>query len=316
MRWMIVGLIAFILVLPLWANPGDGAKFSYDSGRMQLAQAMSQSQEQPAAEAPDSAATTPVKGKLVPGKAILLSAILPGAGQYYGKNPVMAGVFLALEAGALAGVWIYNSEGMSLEDEYMKLAADNWVYGAGAYVGPETDFGHQYVNYEYWAATNFGNDNEFGGDDVFTGDIQAWMEKSWAQKLSYLPSNGFTHELDPNDQDQQYYEMIGKYDQFAPGWPDYIEDDATTWQTNASITQMRDSYLTKRKDSNDALDMSKNFTMVVLGNHLLSALHAGFNVSRHNKKLAKEQNIQGSFQLEPRQINNQQVAMGVLQIKF
>ncbi len=46
------------------------------------------------------------------------------------------------------------------------------------------------------------------------------------QKLNYYESqigkegSGFTHKLPPHG-DQQYFELIGKYYQYNPGWNDF-----------------------------------------------------------------------------------------------
>lgn len=309
MRWINVAVIALIVVAPLCADPGDGSKFGYNPTRMELAQAMSQPQEEPATP---SDASMPAEGKLVPGKALLLSAILPGAGQYYAKSPLMAAAFLAIEVGAWAGVAIYHADGMDKEDEFIAYANQYWVYD-----DPTGGSFGSYFQYEYWAASMFGYDGESTTSaDNYPQGPDSWAGLSWDDKLDYLPKDGFTHELIPTDKDQQYYEMIGKYDQFAPGWPDYLEDDETTWQANDNVSPKRNKYLDLRKQSNDALDMSKNFTMVVLANHLASALHAGFSVSLHNRKMAKEQKIEGAFRLQSKRINSEYVTMGGLQVTF
>jgi hypothetical protein len=318
MRWMNVVLIVSLLALSAWADPGSGTKFGFNPTRLQLAQTMGKVQQAP----PEEGEAAQTEGRLVPGKALLLSAIIPGAGQFYAKNYIFAAAFLAIEVGAWYGVASYHAEGMDKEEEYIAFADDHWTYFDDLYSG-DGDFG-SYLDYEYWAASLFGPDGESGGTDGYTNDIGIWDALTWEEKLAYLPSNGFTHELDEEDKDQQYYEMIGKYDQFGAGWPgdgDYVANyradktvgDGWTWQTHNSY---RENYLNMRKDSNDALDRSKNFTMVVLANHLLSALHAGFNVSMHNRKLAKEQAVEGAFNLEPKKYNDEYLAMGVLRIKF
>jgi hypothetical protein len=306
-------LSAMIPFLSLRADAPDAPRFPLNAKKAQLAQELSQPVDDPANEGN----LEVTSNRLVPGKALLLSAILPGTGQLYGKNPLMAGVFFAIEVGAWTGVALYHSQGMQKEDDYKKYANDYWTYYDGAYSG---DFG-SYLDYEYWAAAVMGPYGD-GTGELFPGNITEWQEETWQNKLKYLPQDGFTHELDPEDKDQQYYEMIGKYNQFGAGWPaagDAIADYRTTthtnwrWETNNSY---RENYLNLRKDSNDALDMSKNFTMVVLANHLISALHAGFNVSWHNRKLAKEQKVEGSFHLEPKQINNEQLTMATLRVQF
>ncbi len=315
MRSLSFVLAVLVVVVPVLADPGGGTKIGFDSGRQQVSMAMNQAPEDQTAQP-----GVEIEGKLVPGKALLLSAILPGAGQYYAKSPFWAAAFLAIEIGAWAGVAVNHGEGMDKEDEYLAYADAHWIYG-------EPDVGEifeSYFAYEYWCASFFGSNGISGsGDDEYEGSQTLWEGLTWAQKRDYLPTNGFTHEIDPTDRDQQYYEMIGKYGQFATGWEDYNEayheaypPEGQPWQTSSSITPMRDNYLTIRKDSNDALDMSKNFTMVVLANHLISALHAGFTVTKKNKRLAQEQTIEGAFNVAPKRYNNETIAMGVLSIKF
>ena len=321
MRWISVVLAALIVILPAWADPGDGGKFGYNSTRLMMAQAMSQPQEELPAASADS---TQIEGKLVPGKAVLLSAILPGAGQYYAKSPIMAAAFLAIEIGAWAGVAIYHKEGMDKEDEFIAYADDHWTYlddvfsstYSSAQANPADEY--TYLEYEYWVATEFGNPNREG---EYTEGLDEWEQLDWDDKLEYLPSNGFTHELLPDDKDQQYYEMIGKYDQFGAGWPDaYDAEDNPFEEDNPwrfkTYNQVRENYLNLRKDSNDALDTSKNFAIVVMANHLLSALHAGLSVTWYNRKLVREQSVEGAFQLEPKKYNDEFVTMGVLRIRF
>ncbi len=309
MRWLNFVLALLVIVVPAIAGPGDGSTFGFNPGKQQVASAMAQPADDPVVQT-----NIGGEGRLVPGKALLLSGIVPGAGQFYAKSPIWAAAFLAMEVGAWAGVAMYHGEGMDKEDEFIAYADDHWTYGMPD-VGGSFD---SYLGYEYWCATVFGKNgiNEVNQDDIFTGDQTAWNDLTWNERHYYLPVDGFTHELDPNDMDQQYYEMIGKYGQFATGWDDYTEDDQSTWQTNSAISPNRDNYLNMRKDSNDALDMSKNFTMVVLANHLLSALHAGFTVSRHNKNIAQEQTIEGAFNLVPKRYNDEHIAMGVLSIRF
>ncbi|TKJ41808.1 hypothetical protein CEE37_04365 [candidate division LCP-89 bacterium B3_LCP] len=323
MRWMNIVLAISILALSSWADPGNGTKFGFNPTRLEVAQVMNQTQEEPEPElAPD----LDIEGRLVPGKALLLSAILPGTGQFYAKNYLFAAAFLAIEVGAWYGVASSHGRGMDKETEFLAFADQHWTYYDESY-GGLGDYG-SYLEYEYYAAYEFGPDGESGGD-VYTGSIVEWQLLTWNERSYWLPANGFTHELDPNNKDQQYYEMIGKYDQFGAGWPEdgdydpdwrngpYLYDDlgAKTWKWQTHNTY-REDYLNMRKDSNDALEMSKNYTMVVLGNHLLSALHAGFNVSWKNRKLAKEQSVEGAFHLEPKRHNNEMVAMGVLGITF
>jgi len=312
MRWFNVVLAVLILTMPLLAGDGNGSRLGFNPTKFQVQQTMNQTQSEPPSEPMPG---DQIEGKLVPGKALLLSAILPGAGQFYAKNYIMSGVFLALEVGAWTGVAMYHSKGMDKEDQYLAYADDHWTYGDPGSGGPYDN----YFEYEYWCANQWGYYKDGTESGLFTGTDVEWKELTWNEKLNYLPKDGFTHELDPTEKDQQYYEEIGKYNQFATGWDDYTEADYPfydDWKANKTITPHRDYYLTLRKDSNDALDMSKNFTMVVMGNHLLAALHAGFSVTWHNRKLAQEQNVEGAFNVQPKMYNNEMVTMGTLTVKF
>ena len=115
----------------------------------------------------------------------------------------------------------------------------------------------------------------------------------------------------PNSHDQQYYEMIGKYDWFALGWDDVIEHpDSGTWvastyekavnnagnadEIHREITKYlgdnvasphRDLYMTMRDDANDQYTIAKYFIGAVIINHVLSAFDAAWTAKRHNNKL-------------------------------
>lgn len=102
-----------------------------------------------------------------------------------------------------------------------------------------------------------------------------WSEERWRANLQ--PSDPSTHNLPPT-KTQQYYEMIGKYDQFKRGWDDYTEN-------GPDLTPHRDEYETMRDESNQNFIMASRLSMVVLANHVLSGLEAAWSINRHNVKV-------------------------------
>lgn len=116
---------------------------------------------------------------------------------------------------------------------------------------------------------------------AFVDEEAHWSYDRWIGH--YNPATDpSTHHL-PMDEDgniiktQQYYEMIGKYDQFKQGWDDWVAG-------GPDLTPHRDEYETLRDDSNRAFKKASYCTMAILGNHLISALDAALTIKRVNAR--------------------------------
>jgi hypothetical protein len=118
----------------------------------------------------------------------------------------------------------------------------------------------------------------------------------------------FTHHL-PDQVDDDYYEMIGKYDQFSYGWignpNDYLPGDfapndsllgytfdQTTYHicrgVDVTATGDRDKYMTLRDDSNKLLKRATWGISAALFNHVISAVDAALAAKSYNKALLQE----------------------------
>ena len=219
---------------------------------------------------------------LQPGKALLLSAIVPGAGEYYAGYKLRAAAFFAIEIAAWVAVISYYNQGMDKDKEFKDFADDHFVEQV-------------YRDVEYSLAQN----PEYGDSAAYTGTKSEWLEEEWDVKIHYLPDRGFTHEL-PDDRDrstsrshyQQYYEMIGKYiHQFGFAWDDvfvmfndpvvsYNGDNPGTpeYDDEFGAARLSKLYMDMRYDSNQLLDKSSLAIQIVMLNHVASALHASFTV--------------------------------------
>jgi len=214
--------------------------------------------------------------ELNPGKALLLSAILPGAGEYYAGSKIKAAVFFAVEIAAWTGVIYYYGKGKDKEDEFMEFADSKFDEMS-------------YRNKEYELARNAA----WGDSGAYAGTLDEWTDEDWNNKIRYLPREGFTHELPTEDErnrnwsdDQQFYEMIGKYiHQFGFGWLDAFGDDNATPFFDGDSPYSRE-YMGIRHDSNTYLDYSNWGYNIALLNHVASALDASFTV-RLAKRRAK-----------------------------
>ncbi|MDZ7373795.1 MAG: hypothetical protein ONB23_07465 [candidate division KSB1 bacterium] len=179
-----------------------------------------------------------------PRTALLLSAVLPGAGQWYAGSKIKAVAFLAVEAGAWAVYAVYHNRGGKKEDEFQAFADAHWRES------------------EYWEAVA----REAGLDPR---DLQALRE--------YERSH-YSHSLH-EQKDQQYYEMIGKYNQFNAGW-----DDTDTHRGRDS--QHREMYEDMRAEANRLFKTATTGATIAMINHVLSAIDAAWTTVRHNNRLA------------------------------
>ena len=165
-----------------------------------------------------------------------------------GKKPLLAAALSAAVPGAgefYAGSWIKGTVFLAIE-----VAA--WV-GYSHY----TDKGNNLrTTFRQYADTH-------------------WSEERW-ESLKDL-NDPSTHML-PESKTQQYYEMIGKYNQFKKGWDDWRSD-------GLDLTPHRDYYESMRHDHNHQLINASRCTMAVLTNHLLSAMDAAWTVHWHNRSI-------------------------------
>jgi hypothetical protein len=153
-----------------------------------------------------------------------------------------------------------------------EIYSGSWIKGA-IFLSIETGLWIYYAQFE-----NKGKDWE----DIF----HAYADEHWSkEQWEYLGGNQDegTHTL-PSTKTQQYYEMIGKYDQFMEGWDDWV-------QGGPSLTPHRDHYETLRDNSNKELIKASYCAMIVLANHVISAFDASWSVKRHNRKIESKTRI-------------------------
>jgi len=189
------------------------------------------------------------KGKSVK-KAFLYSMIVPGSGEFYGGSKIKAAVLFGVDVALWALYFNYHGKGTDKETEYQGFADQYWTED-------------QYIQ---WL--------------IQTYNIQSDREKYWDPIAK--DSVSLSHHL-PDTKTDQYYEMIGKYEQFIGGWGDNLDK--------------REVYLGMRRDSNDLLNKAKYAAMFSLGNHILSAFDAAFTVKRYNRRGEKFSQVEFKMRL-------------------
>ncbi|MBM4161258.1 MAG: hypothetical protein FJ217_09190 [Ignavibacteria bacterium] len=231
-------------------------------------------------ELPQAGSSNPESKKKSVMLAALFSAAVPGVGEFYTESYWRAAGFLAAEAGLWIAYALYTGKGDEQTDLFQRFADEHWSV----------------VRYAEWIEQNATrlNPNATGCTGIVVGlpGLPPWERVDWARLnwcedvIGQNVGNGFTHRL-PKRPDQQYYEQIGKYPQYAGGWDDagYVtpEDIVTS---NVS-PRFRD-YSAMRGKANDFFNIASTTASLLVVNHLLSAIDAAWSAAQFNNRLKVE----------------------------
>lgn len=188
-------------------------------------------------------------------KAFALSLLVPGAGQFYNGSKLKGALFLGIEALGWVGYLKYDGDGDTQTDEYEAFARAHW------YEQPYWDSLNAYHGVEKWH-----------DDDVFAHHLP-WTVNENGDTVANL--------------NHEYYENIGKYDQFVWGWDDLqqIESPVNPSTPEVSfVSARRMDYVNMREDANSSYDRARASLIVVVANHVVSALEAAFAAKRYNNQ--------------------------------
>jgi hypothetical protein len=129
-----------------------------------------------------------------------------------------------------------------------------------------------------------------------TETLQPWDRVNWdvinnvENRIAQITGNGFTHLL-PRRPQQQYFELIGKYPQFAAGW-----DDSGVMTVErilkSDVSQRFLDYAAMRGKANDFYNIATTGSALLIVNHLLSALDAAWSAAQFNNQLKLEAHLQ------------------------
>jgi len=198
-------------------------------------------------------------------KAFLLSAILPGAGEYYMGSKARMFLFGGIEVLSWTGYLTYHHKGKVKEKAFRDFANGHWSLG----------YYLDFINETFLEGTNWHY------------DLNTTPEE-WDSIQTYLPSSFIHNVVDAWLHDkQQFYEMIGKYydHQFGEGWDDsdngqrIVSDSLCFWYSPRA-----ENYEDKRDLSNKLLKRAKWGIGAALVNRVLSAFDAALLAKSHNKR--------------------------------
>jgi hypothetical protein len=192
--------------------------------------------------------------------AALMSGIIPGSGEFYGKSYIKSAIFFGVEVGLWTLFGIYQKKGNDQTNVYQDYANANWNINKYA----------AWLKNQGFPGSSGINPNE---PDFETLRLQ----------VNVCEEQNFSHTLPPWGE-QQYYEVIGKYQSFIGGWStagsDITKNNFETYKLD-QVTY----YMDNRQQANDYFNVAYRSADVIVINHLLSAADAAWTVTMFNKTL-------------------------------
>jgi hypothetical protein len=229
-----------------------------------------------------------------PARPMLYSLIFPGVGQWYNKSPAWKiGLFAGIEAASIFSSLQWRKKAEDIRLKYEIFADHNW-------------------DLETWVSntlnTPLGNyaDVHINGTHKLILVLSGSLAEQYGNYVSSdsLENNAhwvYTGEVNVL-RDRDFYENIGKYDQFVGGWTDcYGPENNQLWfevekdvgdSTEIIISTLnKEDYVGQRARSNVYLNMAKYAVSAVMFNHVISALEAVWSTQIRNRP-KKEQKVQ------------------------
>jgi hypothetical protein len=217
--------------------------------------------------------------------AALLSAAVPGAGEFYSESYWKAGSFL----GAEIILWIVyatrTAKGDAQTDQFQQYADTHWSV----------------VRYAQWIEANAAilNPSAPPCNGIVTNPTAPapWDQVDWnvlnqcEANIGGKASTGFSHLL-PRRPDQQYFELIGKYLQYNAGWDDWGASGPTVNEYLLSASPRFLEYRDMRGRANDFYNIASTTSFILVANHVLSSLDAAWSASEYNSSIKLRAHLQ------------------------
>lgn len=220
--------------------------------------------------------------KKSPALAGVMSAIIPGSGEFYVGQYLKAAIFFAVEVALITTAVIYDNKGDDMTAEFEAFADEHWSA----------------VDYSQYIMDNWqqlGLSEQCIIDINSDNSLQPWERVNW-NDLNQCERmiSVFSHQL-PSHGEQQYYELIGKYKQYSSGWDEF------NGSSYGDVPRIMQEYAQMRGDANSAYNVASKAVVGMYVNHLLSAIDAIWSATNYNENLAvklRVQNVQFAGRIE------------------
>ena len=229
-----------------------------------------------------------------PARPMLYSLILPGVGQWYNKSPAWKiGLFAGIEVASIFSGLQWRKKAEDIRIKYEIFADQNWdlkTWVSNTLNTPLGNYADVHINGTHKLILVLsGNLAEQYGNYVSSDSLENNAHWVYTGEVNVL-------------RDRDFYENIGKYDQFVGGWIDCyglannqlwfeVEKDVGDSTEIIISTPNKENYVNQRGRSNDYLNMAKYAVSAVMFNHVISALEAVWSTQIRNRT-KKERKVQ------------------------
>tara|TARA_B100000029_G_scaffold515208_1_gene621120 strand:- start:14567 stop:15454 length:888 start_codon:yes stop_codon:yes gene_type:complete len=227
--------------------------------------------------------STSKESSIYPARGLALSLVIPGMGQWYAGAKAKAFFFFGLEVAGWMSFRSFSNKGEKIEREYEKFADENWDL------------------YEWWLRTPWLTSSY--GDVVCKGTHH--LNLFLPGQTTTISSDSLCGEWIEGVEvvkDHEFYENVGKYDQFVAGWSDLflIEGENGWWEKEKSVgdsteiivmTDLKRDYINQRAKANNAFRMGTFTVTALMFNHLISAFDAFIETRRRKISSESQTNI-------------------------
>jgi len=221
----------------------------------------------------------------------VLSFVVPGAGEFYSESYIKSAVFVAVEAAAITIGLIYDKKGNDQTNFFQNYA--------------DGTQGWSVLRYAQWTLIHIKdlnpnlNRSDYESKVIQNGKVN-WNELHILETAvagrngldGSVPGSYYSHNL-PLYGEQQYYELIGKYPQFAVGWYEFSGADLNKhFVYGDPLPQQFLDYSKMRGEANDFYNVASKAVIVVVVNHVISALDAAWSAHGYNSNLQMHASIE------------------------
>ena len=250
---------------------------------------------------------------IYPGKPLVMSLVIPGAGQFYNQSPVWkTALFFGTEIVSLLAWRNFKNTADKYRKNYQSFADDNWSLDNWVFNRFDSVIQQEWSDISSLGSLNGTHDLRLVVSGNLANDLNIFGHIS-SDSLEKHPEWFYSGDV-TEVRDRHFYENIGKYDQFVGGWTDardnwYQEEKNVGDSTEIVIkTPFKQSYIDDRYDANQMLDYAKYSITILMFNHVISGIES---VWYSQKKASEELENTSNFPTRINLVFNPQNPMGI-----